>query len=117
MTTFGFVEGFMPLQFLVELAALLFLLGGAAWLSERRGWRIGRFTKAVTIFGLVFVWITYRIYPPAPWTVRLTYLTGALAAILLWVSSSEAYWQDRSRTHFAARGFLSFASHFTLTMP
>ena len=97
MTTFGFIEGFMPLQFLVELAALLVLLGGASWLSERAGWKVGRFTKAVTVFGVVFLWITYRIYPPVPWTVRLTYLTVTLAAILLWVSSSEAYWQEFRR--------------------
>jgi len=97
MTTYGFIEGFMPLQFLVELAALLVLLGGASWLSERAGWKVGRFTKAVTVFGVVFLWITYRIYPPVPWTVRLTYLTVTLAAILLWVSSSEAYWQEFRR--------------------
>jgi hypothetical protein len=94
MTTFGFIEGFMPLQFLIELAGMLFILSSASWFLARAGWIVGRLTKAVIIFSVVFVWLTYRIYPPVPWSVRVTYLGVTLLAILLWASSSEAYWQE-----------------------
>jgi hypothetical protein len=97
MTLFPFVEGFMPLQLLLELAAIVVFLSGASWFVERAGWRVGRLVKAVAIFLTVFIWLTYRIYPPVPFSVRLMYLTVTLAAILLWASSSEVYWQEFRR--------------------
>lgn len=91
------IEGFMPLQFLLEIAATLFLLGGLTILLERAGWRVGLFTKAVVVFLTILFWLKYRIYPPVPFSIAITYLVVALAAIMLWVSSSEPYWQEFRR--------------------
>lgn len=88
------IDGFMPLQFLLELATVLFLLGGLAFLLECAGFKVGLFSKAVIVFLVIFFWLKYRIYPPVPFSIIITYLTVALAAVLLWVSSSEAYWQE-----------------------
>ena len=66
------IEGFMPLQFLLEIATTLFLLGGLAILLERAEWRVGLFTKAVVVFLVILFWLKYRIYPPVPSLSRIS---------------------------------------------
>lgn len=91
------IDGFMPLQLLVELAGLLLIMGGLTLLLDRAGWRVGLFAKATVVFLVIFIWLKYRVYPPMPFSVLITYLVVTLAAIMLWVSSSEAYWQEFRR--------------------
>lgn len=90
-------EGFMPLQLLVEFVGLLWIMGGLSLLLEKAGWRVGLLTKAAVVFLVIFVWLKYRVYPPMPFTILATYLVVSLAAILLWVSSSEKSWQEFRR--------------------
>lgn len=88
------VDGYMPVQLLVEVAGLLFLLAGLVAILGKAGWRIGLFGKAVGVYVVIWVWLKYRVYPPMPFSVLLTYLVVVFAAILLWVSSSEEYWLE-----------------------
>ncbi len=88
------VDGYMPIQLLVEVAGLLLLLTGLVAMLGKAGWRVGLFGKAVGVYCMIWVWLTYRVYPPMPFSVLMTYLVVVLAAILLWVSSSEEYWLE-----------------------
>lgn len=109
------IEGYMPLQLLVELGCLLLLMGGLATLLGRAGWSVGLFVKSVVIFLVIFVWLKYRVYPPMPFSVLITYLVVSLAAILLWASSSEEYWQEFRRPIIALLDAETLSSKITRT--
>ena len=94
MRTFRFIEGFMPLQFLLELVGIVLLFTGVAALLERVSCPINRFFKAVLVFVTFVLYLTYRVYPPMPFSILATYITVGLLAVLLWASSSDAYWQE-----------------------
>jgi hypothetical protein len=94
MTWLPFIDGLMPVQFFVELAGLIFILSGLSVILNRTGMPVNRFWKAVGLFVCIFLYLKYRVYPPIPFSVLATYLVVTLAAILLWASSSEEYWQE-----------------------
>lgn len=97
MTWLPFIEGLMPVQFFIELAGLIFFLSGLSFVLSRAGMPVNRFWKAVGLFLCIFLYLKYRVYPPMPFSVLATYLVVTLAAILLWASSSEDYWQEFRR--------------------
>lgn len=94
MRTFQFIEGFMPLQFLLELVGIILLFTGVASVLERAGHSITRLFKTVLVFVTFVLYLTYRVYPPIPFTILATYSTVALLAMLLWASSTDAYWRE-----------------------
>ena len=94
MRTFQFIEGFMPLQFLLELVGIILLFTGVALVLERAGHSINRLFKTVLVFVTFVLYLTYRVYPPIPFSILATYSTVALLAMLLWASSTDAYWRE-----------------------
>jgi hypothetical protein len=97
MTWLPFIDGLMQLQFFVELAGLTLVLSGLSLVLSRAGMPVNKFWKAVGLFISIFLYLKYRVYPPMPFSVLATYVVVILAAILLWVSSSEEDWQDFRR--------------------
>jgi hypothetical protein len=97
MTWLPFIDGLMPIQFFVELVGLILFLSGLSLALSRAGMPVNRFWKAVGLFACIFLYLKYRVYPPMPFSVLATYVVVILAAILLWASSSEEYWQDFRR--------------------
>jgi hypothetical protein len=97
MTWLPFIDGLMQLQFFVELAGLTLVLSGLSLVLSRAGMPVNKFWKAVGLFLSIFLYLKYRVYPPMPFSVLATYVVVTLAAILLWVSSSEEDWQDFRR--------------------
>ena len=94
MRTFQFIEGFMPLQFLLELVGMVLLFTGTAVVLERAGYSINRLFNTVLVFVTFVLYLTYRVYPPMPFTILATYTTVVLLAMLLWASSTDAYWRE-----------------------
>jgi len=94
MTNLPFVEGFMPLQMLLELAGLGLVLSVLSFLLGRAGHPVNRFSKALILFFTIVFYLKFRVYPPMPFSVLAIYSFVALIAILLWASSSEQYWQE-----------------------
>lgn len=94
MRMFQFIEGFMPLQFLLELVGIMLLFTGVASVLQRAGYSINRLFKTVFVFVTFVLYLTYRVYPPMPFTILATYATVVLLALLLWASSTDAYWRE-----------------------
>ena len=64
MRTFQFIEGFMPLQFLLELMGIVLLFTGVALVLERAGHSINRFSKTVLVFITFVLYLTLSCLPP-----------------------------------------------------
>ncbi len=97
MHSLPFLDGIMPIQPFLELAALfgLFTLG-AYWL-ERQGHPLNKLFQATASFAIAYWYLKYRLYPPLPFNMLITCLAVAGLAVCGWVSSNETYWQDCRR--------------------
>src|SRR5437899_13037791 len=86
-----FVEGYMPVQMLVEmgLQALLFIYI-FYFLDKRMGIKVSKMVQATGLFIYAMLYFRYRIYPPIPFSVQAIYCTMTLIAIFLWVSSTQS---------------------------
>ena len=113
MTWLPFIDGLRQLQFFVELAGLILFLSGLSLALSRAGMPVNRFWKAVGLFVCIFLYLKYRVYPPMPFSILATYLVVTLAAILLWASSSEEYWQDFRRPIIATLDAETLATKIT----
>ncbi len=97
MTSIPFLHGFAPLQIILELALLLALGSGIAWVLEKRGYTLGLFFKGVSFFVFMVGYFMWRVYPPIPFSLLAMYFTGMSLAVFGWVSSSEERWRDFCR--------------------
>src|SRR5213594_1880692 len=90
-----FVEGYMPVQMLVEmgLQALVFIYI-FYFLDKRMGIKVNKMAQATGLFIYAMLYFRYRIYPPIPFSVQAIYGTMTLIGIFMWVSSTETSWQD-----------------------
>src|SRR5207247_11006694 len=90
-----FVEGYMPVQMLVEmgLQALVFIYI-FYFLDKRMGIKVNKMAQATGPFIYAMLYFRYRIYPPIPFSVQSIYGTMTLIGIFMWVSSTETSWQD-----------------------
>ena len=94
MTSLPLIQGFMPLQALVEIALLLGLCSTIAYILERNGLKLNKLFQVAVLFGLlIFYWVV-RIYPPLPFSILAIYITGIALGLFGWVSSSETFWKD-----------------------
>lgn len=82
------------LQLLLEVGGIVLLFTLLAYIAERAGYFINRFSKSVIVFCSIVLYLKYRVCPPMPFSVFITYTTVILLAILLWASSSEEYWRE-----------------------
>jgi len=95
------VDGLMPIQPFLELAAIFGVLTLGAFLLEQRGYRLNKLFQATAAFAIVYWYLKYRLYPPLPFKTFVTCLAVASLGIWGWVSSNETYWRDFCRPLFA----------------
>jgi hypothetical protein len=92
------IEGYMPIQMLVEMGALALLFIGAFYLLDKKmGLKVNKLLQATLLFLFAWMYFSYRIYPPIPFSVRAIYATMTLIGIFMWISSTEEAWQDFRR--------------------
>ena len=92
------VEGFMPVQLLLEMGfqALLFILMFYL-LDKKMGIKVNKLLQATLLFVYSIFYFKYRVYPPIPFSVRAIYATMTLIGIFMWVSSTDEAWRDFRR--------------------
>ena len=91
------VEGYMPMQMLIELGICVGLFAGMSYLLKKGGMGIPRFWQGIAFWVFIILYLKYRIYPPIPFSVRAIYGTVALVGVFLWMSGSEEDWQEFRR--------------------
>ncbi len=94
MTSLPLIQGFMPLQALVEIALLLGLCSAIAYVLERNGLKLNKLFQVGVLFSLLILYWVVRIYPPLPFSILAIYITGIALGIFGWVSSNEKFWKD-----------------------
>src|SRR2546429_4796088 len=95
MTGLKLVEGYMPIQMLGEMGGLAILFIWSFYLLDKKmGIKVNKLAQATGLFLFSIIYFRYRIYPPIPFSVRAIYATMTLIGIFMWVSSTEASWQD-----------------------
>src|SRR5947209_20583684 len=89
------VEGYMPMQMLGEMGGLALLFIWSFYLLDKKmGIKVNKLAQATGLFLFSILYFRYRIYPPIPFSVRASYATMTLIGTFMWVSSTEASWQD-----------------------
>src|SRR3989475_12165921 len=90
-----FVEGYMPMQMLVEVGLQILLFIYIFYLLDKKmGIKVYKRVQASSLFIYWILNLRYRIYPPLPFSVLAIYATNVLIGIFMWVSSTETSWQD-----------------------
>ena len=100
MTWLKLVEGYMPMQMIMELTGAILLFVVINWSLNRAGMGIPTFWAGIGVWVFIWMYLTYRIYPPIPFSVRAIYGTVTGCGIFMWVSGSEKEWQDFKRPIF-----------------
>ena len=93
MTGLPLIEGFMPIQVIAEGAVCLFLFSVLNFFLKKLGMGFPKFWSAVGVWVFFQWYLTYRIYPPLPFSVRALYGVVILCGIFLWVSGSQKEWE------------------------
>jgi lysylphosphatidylglycerol synthetase-like protein (DUF2156 family) len=88
-----FLEGFMPMQMLVEMALITGLFGLLAHISKKR-FRFSKFSQAIGLLAVAILYLKYRVSPPMPFSVLAMYTTIIAIGIFVWVSATEASWKE-----------------------
>ena len=61
------VEGYMPIQMLLEMGALALLFIGMFYLLDKKmGFKVNKLLQATLLFLFSIVYFKYRVYPPIP---------------------------------------------------
>src|SRR3989441_8507426 len=90
-----FVEGYMPMQMLVEVGLQILLFIYIFYLLDKKmGIKVNKLVQASSLFIYSILYFRYRINPPLPFSVLAIYATNVLIGIFMWVSSTETSWQD-----------------------
>lgn len=97
MTGLKLVEGYMPMQMLIEMGAFALLFIGIFHLLGKQEIKINKLLQGTLLFIFSILYFNYRIYPPIPFSVQAIYATMTLIGIFMWVSSTEEGWQDCRR--------------------
>lgn len=97
MTWLKLVEGYMPMQMISELAICILVFALVNWSLKRAGMGIPKFWAGVGVWIFIQLYLKYRIYPPIPFSVRAIYGTVSLCGIFMWVSGSQAEWEEFRR--------------------
>src|SRR5207253_11398569 len=107
------VEGYMPIQMLLEMGTLALLFIGMFYLLDKKmGFKVNKLLQATLLFLFSIVYFKYRVYPPIPFSVRAIYATMTLIGIFMWVSSTEEGWQDFRRPILLAADATSGGTKF-----
>lgn len=94
MTSLKLIEGFMPMQILVELAFCVGVFALMSYLLKKSGLGIPRFWQGIGFWVFIWMYLAYRVYPPIPFSVRALFGTVAMVGVFMWVSASEEDWRQ-----------------------
>ncbi len=97
MTWLPLVEGWKPMQMISELVICILLYSVVNFSLKRAGIGVPKFWAGVGVWTFIWVYLTYRIYPPIPFSVRAIYGTVTACGIFMWVSGSQPEWEDFKR--------------------
>jgi hypothetical protein len=88
-----FLNGFAPIQMLVEMALIT---GAFILLSHllKRWFHLNKFFQATGLLIVAVAYLRYRVYPPLPFSVLAINTTLIAIGIFLWVSSTEKSWKE-----------------------
>ena len=92
--TVRLVEGYMPVQMLLEFACYVAGFAGLSYMASSMGMPIPRFWQGIGFWVFVLLYLKFRVYPPIPFSVRAMYGTVSLVAVFMWVSASEEDWKQ-----------------------
>ena len=87
--TVRLVEGYMPVQMLLEFALFVAGFTGLSYMASSMGMAIPRFWQGIGFWAFVLLYLKFRVYPPIPFSVRAMYGTVSLVAVFMWVSANE----------------------------
>src|SRR5437867_4044661 len=96
MSSIPFIEGFAPIQLLLEMAVLVGAFVLISHYLEKRGIKGNKLFQATGLLALAFAYLKYRVYPPMPFSTLAIYITTIAIGIFVWVSSTEGYWKSFS---------------------
>src|SRR5512134_2520761 len=91
--TVRLVEGYMPMQMLIELTAFVAGFAGLSYMLSSMGMPLPRFWQGIGFWAFILLYLKFRVYPPIPFSVRAMYGTVSLVAVFMWVSSNEEDWK------------------------
>jgi len=91
--TVRLVEGYMPIQMLLEVACFVAGFTGLSYMLSAMGMAVPRFWQGIGFWAFVLLYLKFRVYPPIPFSVRAMYGTVSLVAVFMWVSANEDDWK------------------------
>ncbi|MEK7272247.1 MAG: cytochrome c, partial [Nitrospirota bacterium] len=91
--TVRLVEGYMPIQMLLEVACFVVGFAGLSYMLNSMGMAVPRFWQGIGFWAFVLLYLKFRVYPPIPFSVRAMYGTVSLVAVFMWVSANEDDWK------------------------
>ena len=86
------VEGYMPMQMLIEVACYVAGFTGLSYMMNAMGMPMSRFWQGIGFWTFFMLYLKFRVYPPIPFSVRAMYGTVSLVAVFMWISASEEDW-------------------------
>ncbi|RMH38293.1 MAG: cytochrome c [Nitrospirae bacterium] len=97
MTWLKLVEGYMPMQMIAELTLCILFFAALNYMLKKAGMGIPKFWAGIGVWVFIQLYLKYRIYPPLPFSIRAIYGTVSLCGIFMWVSGSQAEWEEFRR--------------------
>ena len=91
--TVRLVEGYMPMQMLLELTCFVAGFAGIELHDGAMGMPFPRFWQGIGFWAFILLYLKFRVYPPIPFSVRAMYGTVSLVAVFMWVSANEEDWK------------------------
>ena len=91
------VEGYMPIQMLLEVTCYVVGFTGLSYMLDAMGMAIPRFWQGIGFWVFFMLYLKFRVYPPIPFSVRAMYGTVSLVAVFMWVSANEEDWKNFKR--------------------
>ena len=92
-TTVRLVEGYMPIQMLLEVACYVIGFTGLSYIFGAMGMPLPRFWQGIGFWVFLMLYLKFRVYPPIPFSVRAMYGTVGLVTVFMWVSANEEDWK------------------------
>jgi len=97
MTWLKLVEGYMPIQMISELAICILFFSMVNYALGKAGAKVPKFWAGVFVWLFIQAYLKFRIYPPIPFSVRAIYGTVSFCGVFMWVSGSQAEWDEFKR--------------------
>src|SRR5262245_63549684 len=91
--TVRLVEGYMPMQMLIELTCFVAGFAGLSYMMSAMGMLFPRFWQGIGFWVFILMYLKYCVYPRIPFSVRAMYGSVSLVAVFMWVSANAEDWK------------------------